>query len=1505
MMVMFVMVGSAFAQESKTVTFDWTSESCRAQIGLGTYGTGLLTTSSYDLKPDQAAILNGVQMYGTGSYTTKGGYDATVGRMKISSGDTFTVESTEEGWKIAKVVMAASGTSLSLSGTNVATGMLGSQLSAQWPATMDESYALQDAEADPQQSVQFVASATSYVGVVTVTLVKKGGPTPPAEPEADYVFDCKAGKSQFTYPLTIESTYSSYNADNGFYFGAGKGFTLTSSAGKITKIMFKAVGTDGVELTSFESGAYNGVTLPTMGTLDLATMTWTGSEETVTINAGGYPYCYLTKVYVWIEGGYVDQPVWYDADYAIDLTDTDETLGNTKMTREQYPITVNYTMSGDVTQGAFIFSRMAPNTLTVKSTDGNLKKICLTPHVFNPNNDLADIITALTATEDTLDITDPNNVIWEGDAEEVTFSCTNQLVVDKVYAWIDGGFKKAPIVSDYHFDLTQLAGEDGNQPIVDNPVTVTGVGAASAEYGAYGWYGNMFTVSTTETPITKITIENILSAQGENIAATSYKNISAINGSGAKIGTIDVTDPERLVWTPNEGETITSVTFKNTSRLGFYIKDAYVDIEGGKPAPEPEGYTYKFTLGTDDAEKAYGELEVTEGDVTATGKYIAETEKGAYIVTGRIASGTSKLTLHSDKGNIVKVVYAGLRGLKDEDSEFGGPDWAMSNIISYASVTDATGAKIGTFDKDTYTWEGSSSDVVLATSNMTFGFYVEKVYVWFEEGEQEPEGYDYKFVLANPDAKKGSPATFGGENDITVDCYYGGKPEAGAFVNGYNSGNFRIIVHGVEGKNIVKVQLAGVSQNNPKNELTTVLADLSSTPEGLDSLTWTGNAPEVTIWLNSMLGLNVEKIYIWCGAPALDLGADYVFDLADATNMTQDGITVTAAKSGNYNLTPNAGPTVSADRNIRKIYLEGTEDIASDVVSALKSMMYWKAVPTWYPEDNMWKGNTNKVGFHTNTKSGLVTRVHVWADPKDEAQIDDQTVYLASLTEDLEPYRVEVPTATETAYSLVEDQSDMGCPKRLNQGAYTVTLRKADAEGNYRIVYCGYQLDAEANFVAEGALFTVDGKLVRDAEGNAKYYIFTKDDEEYDIANGNSVYSFEDIRETYDNLDREAVAEADAELLQQIDEAIASIADFRVFKDDYLEFSKPISALLDKAKVLKAGTTLWDGVLPFHGYIVSAQQDRTWYMWSKDGVLEFDNKYAETEEADRAKYVIDIYEVDGKVVMQASDGMYVEQVYDQTFIDDDAELGPNEPVHMTDDVTKAADFSVVRATDVSESWDPLRYIIRNMSAIANADGKSPAVLYLEAFWDYNISAMNISGKVYGSTEDTKDAFYFYQLPAPAVKPEFVSSDAPAEPVKSLSTITVTYTEEVQIANAAGVGLYKDGVDEALLNNITMTVNPDDAHQVIITIDDAESLVSMDGAVAYTLEIADGAIANAADADVTADGVAIHFTIYDETVGINGLGFDGKNGNLFNTAGQRVRKNTKGILIREGVKVIRK
>lgn len=90
--------------------------------------------------------------------------------------------------------------------------------------------------------------------------------------------------------------------------------------------MFKAVDTDGVELTSFESGAYNGVTLPTMGTLDLATMTWTGSEETVTINAGGYPYCYLTKVYVWIEGGYVDQPVWYDADYAFDLTDTDETF---------------------------------------------------------------------------------------------------------------------------------------------------------------------------------------------------------------------------------------------------------------------------------------------------------------------------------------------------------------------------------------------------------------------------------------------------------------------------------------------------------------------------------------------------------------------------------------------------------------------------------------------------------------------------------------------------------------------------------------------------------------------------------------------------------------------------------------------------------------------------------------------------------------------------------------------------------------------------------------------------------------------------------------------------------------------------------------------------------------------------------------------------------------------------------------------------------------------------
>lgn len=1291
-------------------------------------------------------------MYGTGSYTTKGGYDVSVGRMKISSGDTFTVESTEEGWKIAKVVMAASGTSLSLSGTNVATGMLGSQLSAQWPATMDESYALQDAEADPQQFVQFVASATSYVGVVTVTLVKKGGPTPPAEPESDYVFDCKAGKSQFTYPLTIESTYSSYNADNGFYFGAGKGFTLTSSAGKITKIMFKAVGTDGTELTSFTEAANSwsaGVTLPTMGTLDCATMTWTGSEETVTINAGGYPYCYLTKVYVWIEGGYVDQPVWYDADYAFDLTDTDETLKGTKMTREQYPITVNYTMSNDVTQGAFFF-RFGQN-LTVKSTDGNLKKICLTPHVFNPNNNLADIITALTATEGTLDITDPNNVIWEGDAEEVTFSSLSQLVVDKVYAWIDGGFKKAPIVADYHFNLFDLAGEEAYtvKPIEQYPLTVTSTtGNVDAEKGAgmSGYNGLKFV--STDGNIKKITFDNIVPNSDSQTAA------DLVNVWKASVGTLDFTDPERVVWTGDAAEVAIN---HNGYASAFFIQDAYVDIEGGhKDAPEVE-----------------------------------------------------------------------------------------------------------------------------------------------------PEGYDYKFVFANPDAKKGSPATFGEEKDITVDCYYGGKPEAGAFVNGYNSGNFRIIVHGVEGKNIVKVQLAGVSQNNPKNELSLVLADLSSTPEGLDSLTWTGNAPEVTIWLNSMLGLNVEKIYIWCGAPALDLGADYVFDLADATDMTQDGITVTAAKSGNYNLTPNAGPTVSADRNIRKIYLEGTEDIASDVVSALKSMMYWKAVPTWYPEDNMWKGNTNKVGFHTNTKSGLVTRVHVWADPKDEAQTDDQTVYLASLTEDLEPYRVEVPTATETAYSLVEDQSDMGCPKRLNQGAYTVTLRKADAEGSYRIVYCGYQLDAEANFVAEGALFTVDGKLVRDAEGNAKYYIFTKDDEEYDIANGNSVYSFEDIRETYDNLDREAVAEADAELLQQIDEAIASIADFRVFKDDYLEFSKPISALLDKAKVLKAGTTLWDGVLPFHGYIVSAQQDRTWYMWSKDGALEFDNKYAETEEADRAKYVIDIYEVDGKVVMQASDGMYVEQVYDQTFIDDDAELGPNEPVHMTDDVTKAADFSVVRATEVSESWDPLRYIIRNMSAIANADGKSPAVLYLEGFWDYNISAYNISGKVYGSTEEAKDAFYFYQLPAPAVKPEFVSSDAPAEPVKSLSTITVTYTEEVQIANAAGVGLYKDGVDEALLNNITMTVNPDDAHQVIITIDDAESLVSMDGAVAYTLEIADGAIANAADADVTADGVAIHFTIYDETVGINGLGFDGKNGNLFNTAGQRVRKNTKGILIREGVKVIRK
>lgn len=1469
MMVMFAVCGSVYAD--KVVSFDFNDGD---QFGVAKDG---VTFTGDDW----------MQYDGMGYY--------------VSSSTTLTITAERA---IKSIVLSNS------PGSYVAT-----YVSSNWVVTggtttaSDNNRTLTITPAAGSTTVEIAVSTTlANINTAEVTLEETPTPpTPPAEPEADYVFDCKAGKSQFTYPLTLNATYSDYNADLGYYLGVGNGFTLTSSAGKITKIMFKAVDTDGAELTSFietSSDWTKGVYLPTMGTLDLATMTWTGSEEAVTINGGGYPYCYLTKIYVWIEGGYVDQPVWYGADYAFDLTDTDETLKGTKMTREQYPITVNYTMSGDVTQGAFFF-RFGQN-LTVKSTDGNLKKICLTPHVYNPNNVLAKIITALTASEGTLDITDPNNVIWEGDAEEVTFSCTNQLVVNAVYAWIDGGFKKAPIVADYHFNLFDLAGEEAYtvKPIEQYPLTVTSTtGNVDAEKGAAmtGYNGLKFV--STDGNIKKITFDNIVPNSDSQTAA------DLVTVWQASVGTLDFTDPERVVWTGDAAEV--AINHKGFPSA-FFIQDAYVDIEGGhKDAPEvePEGYTYKFTLGTDDAEKAYGALEVTEGDVTATGKYIDATEKGAFIIAGRMASGTSKLTLHSDKGNIVKVVYAGVRGLKEEDSEFGGPDWAISNVISFASVTDATGTEIGTFDKDTYTWEGSSSDVVLATSDMTYGFYVEKVYVWFEEGEQEPEGYDYKFVFANPDAKKGSPATFGEEKDITVDCYYGGKPEAGAFVNGFNSSNFRIIVHGVEGKNITKIQLAGVSVNNPTNELSKLLGKLSSTPAGIDTLTcvWKGNAPEVTIWQNDRNGFYVEKIYIWCGAPALDLGADYVFDLdlADATDMTQDGITVTAAKSGNYNLTPNAGPTVSADRNIRKIYLEGTEDIASDVVSALKSMMYWKAVPTWYPEDNMWKGNTNKVGFHTNTKSGLVTRVHVWADPKDEAQTDDQTVYLASLTEDLEPYRVEVPTATETAYSLVEDQSDMGCPKRLNQGAYTVTLRKADAEGNYRIVYCGYQLDAEANFVAEGALFTVDGKLVRDAEGNAKYYIFTKDDEEYDIANGNSVYSFEDIRKTYDNLDREAVAEADAELLQQIDEAIASIADFRVFKDDFLAFSKPISALLDKAKVLKAGTTLWDGVLPFHGYIVSAQQDRTWYMWSKDGVLEFDNKYAETEEADRAKYVIDIYEVDGKVVMQASDGMYVEQVYDQTFIDDDAELGPNEPVHMTDDVTKAADFSVVRATDVSESWDPLRYIIRNMSAIANADGKAPAVLYLEAFWDYNISAMNISGKIYGSTEDTKDAFYFYQLPAPAVKPEFVSSDAPAEPVKSLSTITVTYTEEVQIANAAGVGLYKDGVDEALLNNITMTVNPEDAHQVIITIDDAESLVSMDGAVAYTLEIADGAIANAADADVTADGVAIHFTIYDETVGINGLGFDGKNGNLFNTAGQRVRKNTKGVLIREGVKVIRK
>ena len=119
-----------------------------------------------------------VQMYGTGNKTTKG--QGNYGQLYIADGDTFTVESTDDGWKIAKVVFVAKTYTLNLTGTNVATGYLDdtySQYIVQWPAKVN-GYFVEDVEADPQQSVQFTSTNYSYIKTVIVTLVSAA----PAEP---------------------------------------------------------------------------------------------------------------------------------------------------------------------------------------------------------------------------------------------------------------------------------------------------------------------------------------------------------------------------------------------------------------------------------------------------------------------------------------------------------------------------------------------------------------------------------------------------------------------------------------------------------------------------------------------------------------------------------------------------------------------------------------------------------------------------------------------------------------------------------------------------------------------------------------------------------------------------------------------------------------------------------------------------------------------------------------------------------------------------------------------------------------------------------------------------------------------------------------------------------------------------------------------------------------------------------------------------------------------------
>ena len=635
-----------------------------------------------------------VQMYGTGNKTTKG--QGNNGQLYIADGDTFTVESTDDGWKIAKVVFVAKTYYLNLTGTDVATGYPDdtySQYIVQWPAKVN-GYFVEDVEADPQQSVQFTSTGYSYISTVIVTLVSAA----PAEPVtytvnivdapegATVTLDGKTMNSGDTYEVAKKLTTNDLIATETADYYAEKTYDEATHTFTVTykEYLKYAVAVTGTEDAN-AGVVYNGVTyrvgdnVPAKTEListDVTAAEVAGLEGTVTLNDKTFTVTYKKPEYI--------------------------EFITTGLSSSYY----NETKSGVTVYGQIYNNKLnaykSYDNIKVSSTAGNIAKIVFTIDSSYGSGDLT-----LKTGGGSLN-TSTNT--WEGSASSVEFSCTNDRLITNVKVYLEAveptiytvNFVNAPTGASATLE-GQTFTEDGTTEPIEKNLTTDDLSVTNVEgylyEKAYDATTHTFTVTYTELWPKANTAYMV-----KNVDANLYLNLRAREDKCAVLGE----EPEALYFTYNYDKNAFTITnesgwyvgshandwnmayniaeywvvkdlgngtyaFQRQDNENKYIGFNYIDLSSSDPdrtaafrdkgssahyaftiteyvAPSND-YTFSFVGAPEGATVKIGEETFEDGDTyTATGKLTVND------IDASNADYNTTVTI--EEGNVIKVVFS-------------------------------------------------------------------------------------------------------------------------------------------------------------------------------------------------------------------------------------------------------------------------------------------------------------------------------------------------------------------------------------------------------------------------------------------------------------------------------------------------------------------------------------------------------------------------------------------------------------------------------------------------------------------------------------------------------------------------------------------------------------------------------------------------------------------------------------------------------------------------------